>query len=155
MFRPVSPEHNAKLWRGQTAGSESYPVTANGIVLYMVRAMGSCTPLTWHQKHRLGHINSAALSKPAPAISDGILYAASGDGSVYAFTNAGEVANLTNRNQATDTRQTGIVAHDTAPVYANKEGRSVLLNLNDGGPSVDCANFGRINAECAYGIRRV
>ena len=131
VFRPVSPEHNAKLWRGQTAGSESYPVTANGTV-YIGARDGQLHAFDIASKTQTWAYPLGGFVEAAPAISDGILYAASGDGSVYAFTNAGEVTNLTNGNQATDTRQTGIVVHDTAPVYANKEGTAVLLNLNDG-----------------------
>ena len=131
VFRPVSPEHNAKVWRGQTAGSESYPVTANGIVYIGARDgqlhAFDTTSKTQTWVHQLGGFIEAA-----PAISDGILYAASGDGSIYAFTNASAATNLTNGNRATDTRRMGIVVHDSAPVYANKEGMSVLLNLNDG-----------------------
>ena len=127
VFRPVSPEHNAKLWRDQTTGSESYPVTANGTV-YIGARDGQLhgfdtTSKTQTWVHQLGGFVEAA-----PAISDGILYAASGDGWIYAFTNQNEVS----ANRAVDTRQRGIVTHDTAPVYANKEGTSVLLNLNDG-----------------------
>ena len=131
VFRPVSPEHNAKLWRGQTAGSESYPVTANGTV-YIGARDGQLHAFDMASKTQTWAYPLGGFVEAAPAISDGILYAASGDGSIYAFTNAGEVTNLTNGKQATDTRQTGIVVHDTAPVYANKEGMAVLLNLNDG-----------------------
>ena len=131
VFRPVSPEHNAKMWRGQTAGSESYPVTANGTV-YIGARDGQLHAFDMASKRQTWAYQFGGFVEAAPAISDGVLYAASGDGSVYAFTNAGEVTNLTNRSQATDTRQMGIVAHDAAPVYANKEGMAVLLNLNDG-----------------------
>ena len=131
VFRPVSPEHNAKLWRGQTAGSESYPVIANGTV-YIGARDGQLHAFDTASKTQIWAYPLGGFVEAAPAISDGILYAASGDGSVYAFTNAGEVTNLTSGNQATDARQTGIVVHDTAPVYANKEGTAVLLNLNDG-----------------------
>ncbi len=127
VFRPVSPEHNAKLWRGQTAGSESYPVTANGAV-YIGARDGQLHAFDMASQTQTWTYQLGGFVEAAPAISDGILYAASGDGSVYAFTNASEVT----RNRETDTRQTGVVVHDTAPVYANKEGMSVLLNLNDG-----------------------
>ncbi|MCY3741595.1 MAG: PQQ-binding-like beta-propeller repeat protein [Candidatus Poribacteria bacterium] len=126
VFRPVSPEHNAKLWRGETAGSESYPVTANGTV-YIGARDGQLHAFDMASKTQTWTYQLGGFVEAAPAISDGILYAASGDGSVYAFTNASEVANLANRN-----REMGVVVHDTAPVYANKEGTSVLLNLNDG-----------------------
>ena len=131
VFRPISPEHNAKLWRSQTAGSESYPVTANGTV-YIGARDGQLHAFDMASKTQTWAYQLGGFVEAAPAISEGILYAASGDGSVYAFTNASKITNLTNGNQATDTRQTGIVVHDTAPVYANKEGMSVLLNLNDG-----------------------
>ena len=139
VFRPVFPEHNADLWRGHTGGSESYPVTANGIAYIGARDghlhafdVASQTE-TW--TYQLGGYVNAA-----PAISDGVLYAASGDGNVYAFANASEVTNLASVNSETDTRRQGIVTHDTAPVYtgkdgvttANSEGASVLLQLNDG-----------------------
>ena len=65
----------------------------------------------------------------APAISDGILYAASGDGYVYAFTNATE-ATVTAKYEYSGRWR--IVAHDAAPVYATKDSMSVLLHLNDG-----------------------
>ena len=130
VFRPVSPEHDAKLWRGQTAGSESYPVTANGTV-YIGARDGQLHAFDMASKTQTWAYQLGGFVEAAPAISDGILYAASGDGSVYAFTNANKVTDLTNGNRAADTRQTGIVVHDTATVYTNKEGPSVLLNLND------------------------
>ena len=139
VFRPISPEHNADLWRDRTNGSESYPVTANGIVYIGARNgqlhafdVASQTE-TW--TYQLGGFVGAA-----PAISDGFLYAASGDGYVYAFTNASEVTNLASGNSATDNGRQGTVVHDAAPVYTRKdggttataEGTSVLLQLNDG-----------------------
>ena len=124
VFRPIFPEHNADLWRGQTNGSESYPVTANGVV-YIGARNGKLhafdavsTSETW--TYQLGSFVDAA-----PAISDGILYAASGDGSVYAFTNA------TENVHEQETRRQGVVTHDAAPVYTAKEGTAVLLQLND------------------------
>ncbi|MXV73410.1 PQQ-binding-like beta-propeller repeat protein [Candidatus Poribacteria bacterium] len=131
VFRPVSPEHNAKVWRGETAGSESYPVTANGTV-YIGARDGQLHAFDMASQTQIWTYQLGGFIEAAPAISDGILYAASGDGSIYAFTNASEVTNLASRNRETDTRRTGVVVHDTAPVYANKEGMSVLLNLNDG-----------------------
>ncbi|RKU09487.1 hypothetical protein C6503_21255 [Candidatus Poribacteria bacterium] len=131
VFRPVSPEHDAKLWRGQTAGSESYPATANGIV-YIGARDGQLHAFDMASKTQTWAYQLGGFVEAAPAISDGILYAASGDGSVYAFTNASDVTNLPSRNRAMDTRQTGVVVHDTAPVYNNKGSLSVLLNLNDG-----------------------
>ena len=130
VFRPVFPEHDAKSWRDQTGGSESYPVIANGVV-YIGARDGQLHAFDASSKIQVWTYQLGDFVEATPAISDGILYAASGDGSVYAFTNASEVANLANRNRATDTRQTGVVVHDTAPVYTTKEGTSVLLNLND------------------------
>ena len=125
VFRPVFPEHNAKLWRGYTNGSESYPVTANDTVYIGARDgklhafdVASKTQ-TW--VHQLGGFVEAA-----PAISDGVLYAASGDGTVYAFSGAREAT------PTEDPRPMGVVTYDAAPVYTTHEGRSVLLNLNDG-----------------------
>lgn len=126
VFRPVSPEHNAKVWQSQTAGSESYPVTANGTV-YIGARDGQLHAFDTVSKTQTWVYQLGGFVEAAPAISEGILYAASGDGSVYAFTNASAVTNRT-----PDTRQTGIVVHDAAPVYAKKEGMAVLLNLNDG-----------------------
>ena len=145
VFRPVSPEHNAKLWRDRTGGSESYPVMANGTV-YIGGRDGQLHAFDAASEKEIWTYRLGGFVEAAPAISDGILYAASGDGYVYAFTNAsevtdlaserssesGEVRNLNSANRAMDARQTGVVAHDTAPVYANKERMSVLLHLNDG-----------------------
>ena len=133
VFRPIYPKHNAEVWRSYTGGSESYPVTANGIA-YIGSRDGhlhafdvAAKTETW--SYRLGGFVDAA-----PAISDGVLYAASGDGTVYAFTNA------TGNISETETRPQGTVVHDAAPVYTRKnggtpatgEGASVLLQLNDG-----------------------
>ena len=87
VFRPVFPEHNAKLWRGQTAGSESYPVTANGIV-YIGARDGQLQAFDIASETQTWVYQLGGFVEAAPAIADGILYAASGDGSVYAFTNA-------------------------------------------------------------------
>ena len=171
VFRPISPEHKAKLWRGQTAGSESYPVTANGRV-YIGARDGQLHAFDMASQTEVWAYQLGGFVEAAPAIADGILYAASGDGWIYAFANQSEVGNLasgdrdvtditkgnretgnlasgdrdvtdiTKGNRETgnlasgdrvmDTRQMGIVVHDTAPVYADKTGMAVLLNLNDG-----------------------
>ena len=131
VFRPVFPEHNAKLWRSYTNGSESYPATANGTV-YIGARDGRIHAFDAASKTQAWVYQLGGFVEAAPAISDGILYAASGDGTVYAFSNASEVTDLASRNRATDTRKIGVVARDMAPVYASKEGMSVLLNLNDG-----------------------
>ncbi|MDE0325114.1 MAG: PQQ-binding-like beta-propeller repeat protein [Candidatus Poribacteria bacterium] len=148
VFRPIFPEHNANLWRGYTDGSESYPVTANGIV-YIGARDGQLHAFDEVSKTETWAYQLGGFVSAAPAISDGILYAASGDGNVYAFTNASEVTNLASRgdevanlasgNRTTDTRRHGVVTHDAAPVYTRKggvtnpasEGSSVLLELND------------------------
>ena len=130
VFRPVFPEHDAKLWRDQTGGSESYPIVANDVV-YIGARDGQLHAFDASSKTQVWTYQLGGFVEAAPAISDGILYAASGDGSIYAFTNASEVTNLTNGNGATDTRRMGVVTHDTAPVYTTKAGVSVLLNLND------------------------
>lgn len=125
VFRPIFPEHNADLWRGQTNGSESYPVTANGVV-YIGARNGKLHAFDVVSKSETWTYQLGSFVDAAPAISDGILYAASGDGSVYAFTNA------TENVHEQETRRQGVVTHDAAPVYTVKEGTAVLLQLNDG-----------------------
>lgn len=128
-FRPIAPLYNAKLWREQTAGSNSYPILANGFVYIGARdghihAFDEASQTeTWTYQTR-GFIDAA------PAVSDGILYAASGDGTVYAFGNAPPTpAALSN-----PTRATGTVTHDNVPVYAARDAQTEepLLHLNDG-----------------------
>ena len=102
VFRPVFPEHNADLWRSHTNGSESYPVTANGIV-YIGARNGQLHAFDAASKVETWTYQLGGSVNAAPAISDGILYAASDDGNVYAFTNASEVANL-----AIETRRQGL-----------------------------------------------
>ena len=125
VFRPVFPEHNAKVWREQTAGSESYPVTANGTV-YIGARDGRIHGFDSASQTETWIYQTGGFVDAAPAISDGILYAASGDGYVYAFTNATEVT------ATEEMGRSGVVVHDAAPVYATKDGMSVLLHLNDG-----------------------
>ena len=125
VFRPIFPEHNADMWRGRTNGSESYPVTANGVV-YIGARNGKLHAFDAVSKSETWTYQLGSFVDAAPAISDGVLYAASGDGTVYAFTNATENV----REQ--ETRRQGVVTHDAAPVYTAKEGAAVLLQLNDG-----------------------
>ncbi|MYK19451.1 PQQ-binding-like beta-propeller repeat protein [Candidatus Poribacteria bacterium] len=125
VFRPVFPEHNAKVWREQTAGSESYPVTANGTV-YIGARDGQIHGFDSASQTETWTYRTGGFVDAAPAISDGILYAASGDGYVYAFTNT------TGASVPEESRRWGVVVHDAAPVYATKDGMSVLLHLNDG-----------------------
>ena len=125
VFRPIFPEHNADMWRGRTNGSESYPVTANGVV-YIGARNGNLHAFDVVSKSETWTYQLGSFVDAAPAISDGVLYAASGDGTVYAFTNATENV----REQ--ETRRQGVVTHDAAPVYTAKEGAAVLLQLNDG-----------------------
>ena len=125
VFRPIFPEHNADVWRGQTNGSESYPVTANGVV-YIGARNGNLHAFDAVSQSETWTYQLGSFVDAAPAISDGVLYATSGDGNVYAFTNATENV----REQ--ETRRQGVVTHDAAPVYTAKEGAAVLLQLNDG-----------------------
>ena len=125
VLRPVFPEHNAKVWRERTAGSESYPVTANGTV-YIGARDGRIHGFDSAAQTEIWTYQTGGFVDAAPAISDGILYAASGDGYVYAFTNA------TEGTVTEATGQWGVVVHDAAPVYATKDGMSVLFHLNDG-----------------------
>ena len=138
VFRPIFPEHNADLWRGYIGGSESYPVTANGVV-YIGARDGHLHAFDIASKTETWTYQLGGFVGAAPAISDGILYAASGDGSIYAFTNASEVANRVSGDRTQEARRQGTVTHDAAPVYTRKdggtptsEGASVLLQLNDG-----------------------
>ncbi len=125
VFRPVRPEHNAKVWRDHTAGSESYPVTANGTT-YIGARDGRIHGFDSMSQAETWVYQTGGFVNAAPAISDGILYAASGDGYVYAFANATEIT------ATEEMRRSGVVVHDAAPVYATKNGMSVLLHLNDG-----------------------
>ena len=130
VFRPIFPEHNANLWRDRTGGSESYPVTANGLV-YIGARDGQLHAFDVASKAETWTYQLGGFVSAAPAISAGILYAASGDGSVYAFTNA-SVGAISESRLIEDARKHGVVTHDAAPVYATKDGTSVLLELNDG-----------------------
>ena len=125
VFRPIFPEHNADVWRDQTNGSESYPVTANGVV-YIGARNGQLHAFDAVSTSEMWTYQLGSFVDAAPAISEGILYAASGDGTVYAFTNA------TENVREPETRRQGVVTHDAAPVYTAKEGTAVLLQLNDG-----------------------
>ena len=151
VFRPVYPKHNAKLWRGETAGSESYPVTANGTV-YIGARDGKIHGFDSVSKTETWMYQTGGFVDAAPAISDGILYAASGDGYVYAFANATEIAETPE-----ETRRLGVVTHDAAPVYAAKDGMSVLLHLNDGTrlPIVGVSDESTPNARMAFGAYEI
>ena len=159
VFRPIYPEHNADLWRDQTNGSESYPVTANGVV-YIGARNGQLHAFDATSRSETWTYQLGGSVDAAPAISDGVLYAASRDGNVYAFTNASEVTNLANGERVPETRWQGVVAHDAAPVYtrkdvfttANGEGASVLLQLNDGVrlPIIQVSDTSTPNARVAF-----
>ncbi len=123
VFRPVFPEHAAKVWRGYTAGSDSYPVTANGIT-YIGARDGRIHGFDSASHTETWMYQTGGFVDAAPAISDGTLYAASGDGYVYAFTNAAAVP------ATAEPRRSGVVVHDEAPVYTTKDQKSVLLHLN-------------------------
>ena len=100
-------------------------MTANGSV-YIGARDGRLHAFDAAAKTEIWTYQLGGFVSAAPAISDGILYATSGDGNVYAFTNA------TADKPTEDVRQQGTVAHDAAPVYIEKDGASVLLQLNDG-----------------------
>ena len=147
VFRPVLPEHNAKVWRDYTAGSESYPVTANGFV-YIGARDGRIHGFDSVSKAETWTYQTGGFVDAAPAISDGILYAASGDGYVYAFVNATEITKTSE-----EPRRSGVVVHDAAPVYSAKDGMSVLLHLNDGVrlPIVQASDASTPNARPVFG----
>lgn len=128
-FRPITPLYNAKLWREQTAGSQSYPIIANGIV-YIGARDGHIHAFDKASKTEVWAHQVRGSVDAAPAISDGMLYAASGDGTVYAFTNA--TVGAISESRPADTRQQGVVVHDDAPVYAKRDETSPWLHLHDG-----------------------
>ncbi|MDE0317786.1 MAG: PQQ-binding-like beta-propeller repeat protein [Candidatus Poribacteria bacterium] len=125
-FRPVIPQYNTNLWRRYTAGSESFPVTANSFV-YIGARNGKIHAIDVASKTEVWSYQVGGPVNAAPAISEGILYAASTDGSIYAFANATGSPPI-----ADGTREHGIVTRDDAPVYAKKNGTSPLYRLNDG-----------------------
>ncbi len=86
-FRPVIPQYNANLWRRYTAGSESFPITANNFV-YIGARNGKIHAIDVASKTEVWSYQVSGPVNAAPAISEGFLYAASTDGSVYAFANA-------------------------------------------------------------------
>ena len=125
-FRPVIPQYNTNLWRKYTEGSESFPITANGF-LYIGALNGKIHAIHTTSKTEVWSHQVGGPVNAAPAISDGVLYAASTDGAIYAFANATESTPI-----ADDTREHGFVTRDNAPVYAEKNGTSPLYRLNDG-----------------------
>ena len=125
-FRPIIPQYNANLWRKYTAGSESYPITANGFV-YIGALNGEIHAIDATSKTEVWSHQVGGPVNAAPAISDGVLYAASTDGSIYAFASATESTPI-----ADDIREHGTVTRDNAPVYAEKNATSPLYRLNDG-----------------------
>ncbi len=125
-FYPIIPQYNANLWRKYTAGSESFPVTANGFV-YIGARNGKIHAINIASKTEIWTHQVGGPVNAAPAISDGVLYATSTDGSIYAFANA-----IESKPIADDTREHGIVTHDDASVYAEKNGTSPLYRLSDG-----------------------
>ena len=75
----------------------------------------------------------------APAISDGVLYVTSDDGYVYAFSNQegedplAQVSQDEPSQPPPEADTVGIVVHDQAPVYTEKDAESpIKLTLNDG-----------------------
>lgn len=125
-FRPITLKNNTDLWRAYTEVSESFPVIANGFV-YIGAQNGKIHAFDETSKAEVWTHQVGGAVDAAPAISDGILYAASTDGYVYAFGNETESVPPT-----ADSRQYGVITHDNAPVYTQKEGTSPLYRLNDG-----------------------
>ncbi len=140
-FRPIAPHYNAPLWRKQTAGSNSYPIIANGFV-YIGARDGHIHAFDAASKRETWTYQTRGFIDAAPAVSDGILYAASGDGTVYAFSNVSTTpaSKLANGKApptpagARSKRAKGTVTHDNAPVHAARNGQTEkpLLHLNDG-----------------------
>lgn len=125
-FRPVFPQVNTNLWRGYTEASESFPVAANGYV-YIGAREGKIHAINITSKTEEWSYMAAGPVDAAPAISDGVLYAASTDGYIYAFGNVVEDATVT-----IEARKYGVVTRDNTPVYKEKDGSSPVYLLNDG-----------------------
>ncbi len=133
-FRPIGPLHNAKMWRAETAGSDSYPSTANGYV-YIGSRDGHIHAFEEASKRQIWVYKLRGFVSAAPAVSNGILYVASGDGTVYAFGNTTQEEQRIGY-QAVTASHRGIVVRDNVPVFTEKnavqQNREPLLHLNDG-----------------------
>ena len=125
-FRPITRNHNAELWRSFTVASESNPAIANDFV-YIGARDGKIHAFNMTAKTESWTYQVQGPVDATPAISDGTLYASSTDGSIYAFANASENTPLT-----ADTRKHGVVTHDNAAVYIDKDGTTPIYHLNDG-----------------------
>ena len=125
-LKPLFPQNDVDLWRSWTEASQSYPVIANSYV-YIGTQDGKIQAIAETSKTAAWAHQVGGAVDAAPAISDGILYAASTNGSIYAFANATESI-----PRATNTRHHGVITRDNAPVYPEKEGNSPLYRLNDG-----------------------
>ena len=147
-LRPASPQHNVNAWRELTPLTYSYPAIANGVV-YIGARDNQIHALDIESREEIWSYGMKGFIDAAPAISDGVLYVTSDDGYVYAFTNAEgeELQALLQENEASqgapqesepsqpppEEGPVGIVVHDQAPVYNEKDAKSeVKLRLNDG-----------------------
>ena len=127
-LRPITPEHQADLWRGYVDYTYSYPVIANGVV-YIGARDSRIHAIDVPSKKKVWSYETQGYVDAAPAVSDGLLYVTSHDGYVYAFENQTAESSL----PQPDKRQVGIVVHDEATVYSAKDSDSpVQLHLNDG-----------------------
>ena len=127
-LRPITPEHQADLWRGYVDYTYSYPVIANGVV-YIGARDSRIHAIDVPSKEKVWSYETQGYVDAAPAVSDGLLYVTSHDGYVYAFENQTAESSL----PQPDKRQVGIVVHDEAAVYSAKDSDSPMqLHLNDG-----------------------
>ena len=147
-LRPISPQHNANAWRELTPLTYSYPAIANGVV-YIGARDNQIHALDLESRQQVWTYATKGFIDAAPAISDGVLYVTSDDGYVYAFSNQ-EGEEPPAQVSPNDTSQApgqeeepsqplppadpvGIVVHDQAPVYTEKDAESpIKLTLNDG-----------------------
>ena len=133
-LRPSAPQHNVNAWRELTPFTYSYPAIANGVV-YIGARDNQIHALDIESREEIWSYPTKGFIDAAPAISDGVLYVTSDDGYVYAFTNQEGQDPQENQSSQSPPEEdlVGIVAHDQAPVYEERDvGSRVILSLNDG-----------------------
>lgn len=146
-LRPISPQHNVNAWRELTPLTYSHPAIANGVV-YIGARDNRIHALDLESRQEIWSYATKGFIDAAPAISDGVLYVTSDDGYVYAFSNQEGEDPQTQISQndtsafppqeepsqpPPEADPVGIVVHDQAPVYTERDAESpIKLTLNDG-----------------------